>query len=320
MTVFRLAGLGVEVTGGDTAVADLVESRLRCLGADDSHPADVAVEVRGPGADPNWIRRPEGAGRTICDIPGAQIEYFEGPDQIFIDYQHRARLLCTPGTGLVQIAVTGSDPGDEVLASHALLTVALTEAAKRFGRFPLHAAGLAIRGRGVLIAGTSGAGKSTTSVALVRAGFDFLSDDTVFLTSTPDGIWVAGFPDEVDVSERTVAMVPELGHLAGSPLAPGREKHSFRAQEVYGITPLDGCRPAVVIAPQVTAGSGSEFEPLAPSQALVGLLPNVLLTEPRATRAHLEMLAALVESVPCLTFRVGSDLDALAACVADLLS
>lgn len=122
------------------------------------------------------------------------------------------------------------------------------------------------------------------------------------------------------MSERTVAMVPELGHLAGSPLVPGREKHSFRAEDVYGITPLEGCRPAFLIAPLVTAGRRSEFEPLAPSQALVGLLPNVLLTEPGATGAHLEMLAALVESVPCLTFRVGSDLDAVAACVADLVS
>ena len=59
---------------------------------------------------------------------------------------------------------------------------------------------------------------------------------------------------------------------------------------------------------------------MAPSEALVGLLPNVLLTEPRATQDHLEMLAALVESVPCLTFRVGSDLDAVAACAADLVS
>jgi len=76
----------------------------------------------------------------------------------------------------------------------------------------------------------------------------------------------------------------------------------------------------VLIAPQVTAGSHSELEPLAPSQALLALLPNVLLTEPRATQAHLDMLAALVQEVPCLTFRVGSDLDAAAACVVDLVS
>jgi len=72
-----------------------------------------------------------------------------------------------------------------VLATHPLLTIALVETMKRFGRFPLHAAGLARQGKGVLVPGASGSGKSTTSVALVRAGFDFLSDDTVFLTSSP---------------------------------------------------------------------------------------------------------------------------------------
>jgi len=48
---------------------------------------------------------------------------------------------------------------------------------------------------------------------------------------------VAGFPDEVDVTERTVAMFPELGHLAGTSLLPGRDKHSFRVEDVFGVTP-----------------------------------------------------------------------------------
>ena len=75
---------------------------------------------------------------------------------------------------------------------------------------------------------------------------------------------------------------------------PGREKHGFRVEDVFGITPLTGCRPAVLLAPQVVAGPGSELEPLAPSEALIGLLPNVLLTDPVASQAHLDMLAALV--------------------------
>jgi hypothetical protein len=50
------------------------------------------------------------------------------------------------------------------------------------------------------------------------------------------------------------------------------------------------------------------------------LLPNVLLTEPVTTQAHLDMLAELVESLRCLRLLVGSDLDAAAACVADLVS
>ena len=90
----------------------------------------------------------------------------------------------------------------------------------------------------MLVPGTSGAGKSTLTVTLVRAGFDFLSDDTVFLTPDDDGIVVSGFPDEIDVTEGTIAMFPELHHLERVPLALGREKHGFRVDEVFGVAPL----------------------------------------------------------------------------------
>ena len=310
----------VDVRCDEASVAELISSRLRGLQVDDTRPHDVMVEVRGPSADRNWPPEPAGAGRPIYDAPGTPINYYDSSDQLFVEFEHTARLLCTPADGLIQISITGSHPGDEVLATHPLLTIALMETMKRFGRFPLHAAGLALGGKGVLVPGASGSGKSTTSVTLVRAGFDFLSDDTVFLTASPDGIWVAGFPDEVDVTDNTVARTPELAHLVGAPLLPGREKHSFRVEEVFGITPLAGCRPAVLLAPQVVQGPGTEVEPLSPSEALIGLLPNVLLTDPVASQAHLDMLAALVESVPCLKFLVGSDLDAAVACVTDLVS
>jgi hypothetical protein len=316
---YLLAGLVVEVDAAEPFVAQLVESRLRPRRTGSTRPADVAVEIRGPTDDRRWPAPPDGAGRPIYDTPATPIEYFESTDQLFVDLDGHARLLCTPGEGLIQLAITGSEPGDPVLASHALLSIGLVETLKRFGRFPLHAAGLSRRGQGILVPGTSGAGKSTTSVALVRAGFDFLADDTVFLTSSADGIWVEGFPDEIDVTANTVGMVPELAHLASAPLRPGRDKHSFRVEEVFGVTPLDRCRPAFLITPQVVGGTGSEVVPLAPSEALVGLLPNVLLTEPVATQAHLDMLAELVREVRCLTVRVGSDLDAVGRCIADLV-
>ena len=158
------------------------------------------------------------------------------------------------------------------------------------------------------------------SVALVRAGFDFLSDDTVFVTTTTDGLWAWGFPDEIDVTEDTTAMVPELGYLTGSPLLPGRDKHSFRVEDVFGVAALAGTSPAVVIVPQVVSGPHSELEPLAPSDALLALLPNVLLTHPASTQAHLDILATLVRTVPCLSMRVGSDLEAASACVTGYLN
>jgi hypothetical protein len=218
------------------------------------------------------------------------------------------------------LAITGSDPGDPVLATHPLLTIALLETMKRFGRFPLHAAGLSLNGRGVLVAGASGAGKSTLSVTLLRAGFDFLSDDTVFVGSTADGLLVSGFPDEVDVTETTISMFPELRHLAGVPMRPGRDKHGFRVEDVFGVMPLTECRPAVLIAPRVEPGSGPELEALSPSEALFELMPNVLLTHPVPTQSHLDMLAELVRTVPCYSFRPGSDHGAAAECLAKLVA
>ncbi len=99
------------------------------------------------------LRSREASGRPIYDAPSAQIDYFDGSDQLFVDYEHRARLLCSPGEGLIQLSITGREEGDEVLATHPLLTIALVETMKRFERFPLHAAGLALHGKGVLIPG-----------------------------------------------------------------------------------------------------------------------------------------------------------------------
>jgi hypothetical protein len=317
---YLLGGLTIEARCADDSVAALIDSRFGSLRTEGSGPPDLVVEVRGPGGERTWPPEPAGAGRPIYDAPSAQVEYFDGSDQLFVDYEGRARLLCTPAEGRIEISIIGSAPGDPVLATHPMLTIALVETLKRFERYSLHAAGLAWNGRGILVPGASGAGKSTTSVTLVRAGFGFLSDDTVFLTRDRDGIWVAGFPDEVDVTDNTVAMIPELAYLAESAIRPGRDKHSFRVEEVFGITPVVGCRPEVLLAPQVVAGPDTRVEPLSTSEALMALLPNVLLTEPVTTQAHLDMLAELVESLRCLRLLVGSDLDAAAACVADLVS
>ena len=44
-------------------------------------------------------------------------------------------------------------------------------------------------------------------------------------------------------------------------------------------------------------------------EALLELAPNVLLTEPRSSQAHLDALAALVEASACYRLATGRDLD-----------
>ncbi len=317
---YTLAGICIEVRCRESSVAELVDSRLRPLRRGPAQSADIVVDIRGPGSETTWLTAPDTAGRPIYDSPSVPVEYFDEVDELFVDYGGQAQLACTPAQGLINLAILGTGPGDPILATHPLFTIAFLETMKRLGRFSLHAAGLSLDGRGILVPGSSGAGKSTLSVTLARAGFDFLSDDTVFLRPTAEGISVSGFPDEIDVTEATVAMLPELVHLAGRPLQPGRDKHSFRVEDVYGVSPLAECTPVALVFPHVVEVPRPELQALAPSDALLELMPNLLLTDPQATQTHLDILADLVRTIPCFTLRPGSDLDAAAACVAELIS
>lgn len=56
-----------------------------------------------------------------------------------------------------------------------------TLAARTQGLVPLHAACVGRGGRGLLLMGPSGAGKSTVALQCVMSGFDFLSEDSVFM-------------------------------------------------------------------------------------------------------------------------------------------
>lgn len=61
---------------------------------------------------------------------------------------------------------------------------------------PIHATCVSCDGRGLLITGSSGSGKSALALQLIALGASLVSDDRVNLTQTDTGI-VSGPPDEI---------------------------------------------------------------------------------------------------------------------------
>lgn len=53
---------------------------------------------------------------------------------------------------------------------------------------PLHGSAIAIDGKAYAIVGDSGAGKSTTASALLKLGYELISDDVIPVTLTPDNV------------------------------------------------------------------------------------------------------------------------------------
>lgn len=145
-----------------------------------------------------------------------------------------------------------------------------------------------------------------------------LSDDLVFLRLTTGGLEVVGLPDELDFTEHTAVLFPELT----APTArsnPRRPKRSVRPEDV-GMVLVPRCRPTAVVLITVAAAEPSRLVPVDADDALLELVPNVLLTEPSSSQAHLDALAQLVQAVPCFRLSSGCDVTRLPDLVSWLLA
>lgn len=313
--------LGVLATGeGERATAG-IHSRLAGLplssSVNNGGPYDVTFEIAA--AAEHAFDRPA-AGRPVYDPPLGEVVYDDAADQLYIGYGPRLRVLCDPGRGWARASAAGMEEEDLWSLSHPLFTLPLVELLKRRGLYGLHAGGVCRDGRALLLPGTSGSGKSTLTLALARAGFGFLGDDTLFLASRPgEGVRILAFPDEFDLTEQTLAFFPELTALFGEAPRAGWRKRQVRAERAYGAPVVWEGAPAVLVFPRVAGVQTSELEPLSPGEALLELAPNVLLTEARSSQAHLDALAELVERSDCYRLATGTDLESAVGLLGELL-
>jgi len=92
-----------------------------------------------------------------------------------------------------------------------LLPIAAGVLGASIGVLPLHAACLSFEGRGLLVAGASGTGKSTLSLALAKNGIDFVSDDWTYITSDHGELRAHGLSAPIKLLPDATEYFPELG-------------------------------------------------------------------------------------------------------------
>ena len=266
------------------------------------------------------VKKPGGDGRPFYELPRGEACYFRETDEVYLSFGDGVRALCKLRSGRVLLSTVESEPRNLFVASHLVLTILLVEILKRRGWYSLHAAGFSENGRAILIPGTSGVGKSTLSVALLRANFDYLSDDMVFLGSRPDGVVARGLVEDVDVSDQTIRFFPELQFLLRSSKSDGFFKKQVRAEEVYGTRVVAEAHPKAIILPRISGKDTSVITQIGSDEAFLEIVPNVLLTEVRACQGHLSVLADLVKQTACYRLDTGQDFDRIPVLLRGLLS
>ncbi len=86
----------------------------------------------------------------------------------------------------------------------------------------VHAACVALDGKGVLLCGDSGAGKSTLSFACARKGWTYISDDASYLPNGGTGRIVTGNCHQVRLRPTGAALFPEVEDAPITPRAAGK--------------------------------------------------------------------------------------------------
>ncbi len=315
---YDLQGLGLRVHASRASVAAAVQRRLAPY---------ASVLAQTPDLDVHYVDELSDAvvlgaanrGRCVYETPAGALLYAEEEDVLTADFAG-VLLHADLASGVVHIAGSGWTGRAIHLATHSLTTLVLMEIGERRGRYAVHAGCLARSGRGVMVAGPSGAGKSTLVLALARLGLDHLSDDLTFLRTDGDGVAAHGFADVVGVTADTLARFPEIEAHAGAEVRQeGFPKHLVRMENVLPTRYVSQCRPAMLVFPQIVAGDRSELRALEPREAWLRLLPDVMLTHPSSTEAHVGALSALTGQVECFELLGGGDVDRSARLIAGRL-
>jgi hypothetical protein len=307
---YLIHGLHLTVQAEIPAVLAALDARLHHFRTETDGAPDITIAAHAvPDMTQHRVEPLGEPTRPVYDAASGVVLYADGSQRLYLDDEQYVRAVCDPHTRTITMSIAGTHPGAAWLASHPMLTIPLIDLLKRRGQFSLHAGCLSRAGTGLLLAGTSGAGKSTLTLALLRAGFDFLGDDLVFLCLQPDGIQALAFPDEIDLTDGTIRFFPELEYLLATPRADGWPKRQVRPELLYGSTIASACRPALLVFPRVSGNQTSTLVPLERGLAFLEITPNILLTDPESSQAHFDALSALVQQCDCYRLETGTDLD-----------
>ena len=271
-----------------------------------------------PNSAAHVVDPPPPGARLVYASDLGEFRYDECADALFIVCGDRVRVRCDAASGQAQTSIARMEAAGLWLLSHPLVTMPLMEMSKHRGLFSVHAASAAIDGypdlprRQRLRKIYPGPGPSPRRLGSAGRRHAFPHP----WPGWPAGTRIPG-TDRRHRSHHSV--VSRVGGCCGVPKLPGWPKRQLHLSDRYGTRIAWDCRPAALVFPRVANRDRSVLIPMDHDEALLELVPNVLLTAARATQSHLDALALLVGQCACYRLETGRDLDTLPTLLQPLL-
>ncbi len=202
---------------------------------------------------------------------------------------------------VVHVADSGSVPD---WMDRAPFRTILTWWAADRGFVLLHASAVAWRDGAVVLAGGTGAGKSTTALACLAAGLDLLGDDACLVGLDPA-------PQVWSVYKRA-KLEPDAARWLPSLDALAVERRPDQTHIDPGAHHRHQAPLRAVLLPRVTSAPTTRVTPVKRTDAMRILGSTTLLEGGAMAREALATLTALARDVPCLRLELGTDLEGVA--------
>lgn len=188
-------------------------------------------------------------------------------------------------------------------------------------RHLVHAAVVGRAGRGVMIGGAGGVGKSTAAVACLGAGFDYLGDDYVLVSIEEEMPVAYSLYATAKLDPASVTGMPWLKgeFIKHDSLKDDDRKMVVPVYEIRGDQVRARAGLCAIVLPRVTGARKSRMRPVSAAEALRALAPSTIIQMPHEARAALDTLADLVRRVPSFRLELGTDLDSVPAVLDRLL-
>jgi hypothetical protein len=178
-----------------------------------------------------------------------------------------------------------------------------------------HAAAVAGPAGAVLLVGGAGAGKSTTSLACLLAGMQFLGDDYCLVAPGEPPV-VHGVYATAKLRPDALERLPELCRVVRNTDRLHREKAILDLGGAYAERLGTSAPLRAIVVPRLTGRL--RIEPATPGTVVRAMAPSTVFGLFGATARTLPVLARLAADVPGYVLELSNDVDEVAGAVAAL--
>jgi hypothetical protein len=207
----------------------------------------------------------------------------------------------------ISASISGVVARDSQFWKERLIPVTLGILGAAMGLVPMHCACLESENDGLLIAGASGTGKSTLSVALSKAGFNYVSDDWTYMSQRGGRLVAHGTSAPVKLLPDAVDHFEALQSHSLQTSMNGELAFEVDIVETFGAQVERGCEPRWLIFLERMPAPGGDFTSMSGTAARSYLNSSVERLPAQLSEAA-KMRDQIIEKVsqlPCWNFRYG---------------